>query len=803
MSTHLTPTQRAEELLTRMTLEEKAQQVSAVMPNVLMGSAGYDETLLAEHLGHGIGHISNVAMVGSSPEGIAQTCNAIQDFLVRRTRLGIPAVFHAEALNGVVAPGFTSFPTAIGLAATWNPAAVGEMAAVIREQMKTVGLRHALSPVLDLARDARWGRIHETYGEDAYLASAFGVAFVQGLHGPDLREGVLATAKHFLGYSATEAGQNMAVTQLGKRELYDAHATPFEAAIKLAGLRSVMNSYSEIDGVPVGASREILTDLLRGRMGFTGAVVSDYSTVEWLHTRQQVAASNAEAGLLALNAGLDLELPIPSGYGQNLVAAVREGRLDEAVLNEAVLRLLVDKYSLGLFENPYASRDSVAIAAVAAQGDDLSRRLADQAMTLVANDGVLPLRRGTRVAVVGPNADAAMVNFAAYTYPASLDMLKGRATGESRMAGIESMSQMSDEARAAMAQRAAALMAIDTEQVARGAYGALPLGEAIAQVGTAEVSVVSGVGIHPDDPQDIAAAVAAAKKADVVVLAVGGRCGWFGTRITEGEGTDMATIELPEHQVALARAVAATGKPLVAVVHQGRPYALTPIADLCAAILVAYYPGPRGSQAVAGALFGDVNPSGRLPYSLPRATGQVPLHYGQKRGSGYRRGPDDMFRGYIDLEPTPLFGFGHGLSYTTFEYGPLTASATEIPAAGGTVELSVEVANTGERSGTEVVQFYAADTVTGVTRPAQQLVGFARVDLAAGERRRVTVTVASSQLGYSGLSGRFERAAATVEFAVGASSDDLRGRADVVLVGPTADLEGRRTYLSETRIETA
>ncbi|MCL2594938.1 MAG: glycoside hydrolase family 3 protein, partial [Promicromonosporaceae bacterium] len=438
---NLTPTERASELLARMTLEEKAQQVSAVMPNILIGAGGYDETLMAKHLGHGIGHISNVAMVGSSPQGIAQTCIAIQRFLVNNTRLGIPAVFHAEALNGIVAPGFTSFPTAIALAATWNPEAVQKMAEIIRRQMKAVGLRHALSPVLDLARDARWGRIHETYGEDVYLTSALGVAFIKGMQGEDLADGVIATAKHFLGYSLTEAGQNMAATHLGSRELYDVHATPFEAAIKEAGLRSIMNSYSEIDGVPVGASREILTDLLRGRLGFTGSVVSDYSTVEWLHTRQHVAASNQEAGLLALNAGLDLELPIPSGYGQNLVAAVRDGRLSESVLDDSVLRLLVDKFLLGLFDDPFLECDPELIETVCQEGDPLSARLAEEAMTLVANDGLLPLTKGTKIAVVGPNADAAMVNFAAYTYPASLDMLKGRATGESRMAGIESMSQ--------------------------------------------------------------------------------------------------------------------------------------------------------------------------------------------------------------------------------------------------------------------------------------------------------------------------------------------------------------------------
>lgn len=519
------PVDRANDLLSRMTVLEKAQQVSAIMPTALLGPDGPTSGVLDEVLKDGIGHVSNLAMMGaSSPQNIAKITNTVQRYLRENTRLGIPAMFHAEALNGFVAPGYTSFPTAIGLAATWDPHAVEEMARVISRQMRSVGSLHALSPVLDIARDVRWGRVHETYGEDVYLTTAMGVAFVRGLQGDDLRTGVLATGKHFLGYSMTEAGQNMAATQLGERELYDVYATPFEAAIKLAGLGSIMNSYSEIDGVPAGASRSLLTDLLRGRMGFDGSVVSDYSTVEWLATRQYVADSPAAAGILAIKAGLDVELPQVVGYGHHLVDAVQAGRLDEAVLDAAVRRVLIDKLKLGLFENPYVSEDPIELAAIAKEGRELSRSLADASITLLKNDGTLPLARNLRIAVIGPNADSAMVNFAAYTHPSSLDMTKGIMTGESRMAGVSTMSGDTDPGAEESARRAAQyaqLMAIDTEALVRAAYGAMDLGEAIrAAASESDVTTTTGVRIHPDDPQDVPAAVATAAAADVVVLAL-------------------------------------------------------------------------------------------------------------------------------------------------------------------------------------------------------------------------------------------------------------------------------------------
>ncbi|HEY7230806.1 MAG TPA: glycoside hydrolase family 3 protein, partial [Pseudolabrys sp.] len=433
--------ERANALLRQMTVEEKAMQLSAMFPMALIGTDGLLRDQLDANLKHGIGQISALGAFGhKSPEIVAKTANAIQRYLLTETRLKIPAIFHNEAANGVVAPQFSGFPTPLGLAATWDPSAVEEMADIMRRQLRSIGIQQALAPVMDVARDPRWGRVHETFGEDPYLVSAFSVAFTRGMQGRDLHDGVIPSAKHFLGYAVTEGGQNMAATAIGARELYDVYARPFEAAIRLAGLTSVMASYAEFDGVPIHVSRAILTTLLRERMGFTGTVVSDYTGVGWAQTRQRVAADPEEVGALALAAGMDVELPLIQAYGQALVNAVQGGKVPESQLDESVRRVLRDKFALGLFDDPYVPEDPVRIRAVAVEGNELSRRLASDSVTLLKNEtNLLPLGRDIRkVAVIGPFANSTMVGFPAYTYPAALAMMRARFTGEETlMAGTD------------------------------------------------------------------------------------------------------------------------------------------------------------------------------------------------------------------------------------------------------------------------------------------------------------------------------------------------------------------------------
>jgi len=791
---------RADKLLREMTIEEKAMQLSSVFPLALFDTKGPNRTQLDALLKNGIGHVSALGLIGhKTPETLAKSVNAIQRYLVTETRLKIPAIFHNEAMSGVVAPHFTAFPTSIGLAATWDPTATEEMADIIRRQMRAVGLLQALAPVMDVARDARWGRVSETYGEDPHLVSAMSVAYTRGLQGKDLTKGVLATAKHFLGYAVTEGGQNMAATAVGARELYDVHARPFEAAFRLAGLATVMPSYSEFDGVPISASHAVLTDLLRGRMGFTGTTVSDYVAVGFLHTRQKVVGTPEEAGSLALAAGMDLETPAVYGYGAVLAKAVRDGKVPESHLDRSVRRVLRDKVVLGLFDNPYVSEDAFTIRTVANEGADLSRRIAAASVTLLKNErGLLPLSRDiAKIAIVGPHADDVEVGFTTYTYPAALKMMHARATGgDIAMAGVDLGGGAPPDGKAAVSAELAPVFKVERREYLKSNYSAVSLAEAVRRLlPKAEVTAVAGTGVVPKEPTDIPAAVAAAGNADVVILAVGGRSAWSNER-TEGEGSDTANKDLPSQQVELIHAVTALGKPTIAVISMGGPYALAPVIDTLPAIVTDYYGGPHQAIALADAIFGVTNPGGKLPFTIPRHVGQVPIHLGQKWGSGYRRTKDDIHHGYLDMPSTPLFPFGHGLSYTTFEYGALKLEKDTVD-VGGEAKVSVTFTNTGKRRGTEVVQLYAADTATGVTLPAQQLIGFARVDLEPGQSKAITFVVPMNVLAYTGLSGELVMEPGPVEVSAGSSSSDIRSTATFTVTGTTRVIRGEdRAFLS-------
>ncbi len=801
-----TAMERADELVRRMSIEEKAMQLSAMFPMELIGPDGLLRDQLDANLKHGIGQISALGAFGhKSPETVAKTTNAIQRYLVTETRLKIPAIFHNEAANGVVAPQFSGFPTPLGLAATWDPSAVEEMADIMRRQLRSIGIQQALAPVMDVAREARWGRVHETFGEDPYLVSSFSVAFTRGMQGRDLRDGVIPSAKHFLGYAVTESGQNMAATAIGARELYDVYARPFEAAIRLAGLTSVMASYAEFDGVPIHVSRAILTTLLRERLGFRGTVVSDYLGVGWAQTRQRVAADAEEVGALALAAGLDVELPSIHGYGQALVNAVQGGKVPESLLDESVRRVLRDKFALGLFGDPYVPEGPVQIRAVAGEGDELSQRLAAESVTLLKNEAnLLPLDPDVKkVAVIGPFADSTMVGFPAYTYPAALAMIRARFIGEEiAMAGADTGSEIPPEARTAMLSEVQDYLKVDLEDYVRSNYPAVSLAEAVRTLlPDATVTVVRGTGIMPSAPTDIPTAVDAAREADAVILYIGGHSAWAGKERTEGEGSDSANIDLPPQQVELVKAVSEVGKPTVAVVSMGRPQGLTAVIDGLPAVLTAYFGGPHQGVALAHAIFGVTNPAGKLPVTLPRHSGQSPIHHGQHTGSGYRRTTADIHHGYLDMPSTPLFPFGHGLSYTTFDYGPLRLSSDSVDVA-GELEVAVTVTNSGDRAGVEVVQLYGADTATGVTLPAQQLIGFARVDLEPGATKSVRFTTPLSLLAYTGINGDVVMEPGPVELSVGSSSRDIRSTASLTVTGQTRTFAGHeRAFLSAASVD--
>ncbi|RSM43171.1 beta-glucosidase [Amycolatopsis balhimycina DSM 5908] len=783
--------ERAELLLAEMTVDEKCAQITGVWPWQLVRADGTDAEETEEVLRRAPGHVAGLS--GDDPARVARVAGAIQRQYVTRTRLGIPALIHQEALNGFVTGGHMVFPTAIGLAATFSPDLVEQMAELTRWQMRRLGYRQALSPVMDVALDPRWGRVHESYGEDPYLCAAFGVAYTRGLQGDDLAKGVIATAKHFLGYSHPVGGLNLSAYEGGARQIRDLFAYPFEAAIRLAGLKSVMNSYADVDGVPAGVSREVLTGLLRDTLGFDGFVSSDYTTLEHVVSRQRAASTPGEAARLGIAAGLDVELPGPYGYGSALVEEVRRGTVAERDVDVCVRRVLRAKFELGLFENPYP-HEHIDVTEVADEGGELSRRLARRSVVLVKNDGVLPVApRERTIAVLGPHADAVSLQFPTYTYPALRDMGNAMTRGE--------MVNMVGAAQAQTDWHEAMVSTVDADTFARELYGARSLHEEVAEFAPV-VLVEQGCTLTRSlGPDVLERAVDAARRSDVVVLALGGASLWFNGERTEGEGSDSADIALPAAQTELAEAVAATGKPLVVVLVQGRAYALPRVVRDAAAIVVASYGGPSGPQAIAEVLFGAVNPSGKLPYSVPRHAGQIPVYHHQKAGTGHRNPlPPGSSRLYLDMAATPLYPFGHGLSYTGFSLRDLdhdTRIGTE-----GVAEIGATITNTGRAAGATVVQLYVrVNTFDGVTRPAQQLAGFVRVELAPGEFRRVTFRLAAAQLGYTNAARDFAVEPGWVGFFLGLDSDDRRLEGSFEVVGKQRVLMSEeRSFFSETTI---
>jgi beta-glucosidase len=759
--------ERVDDLLARMTLEEKIAQLGGLWITSLVSGARFNADAAAETLRHGIGHVTRIgASTGLRPEAIANLTNEIQRVAVERTRLGIPVVVHEESTGGFCARDATVFPQAIGLASTWDAPLVEEVAGVIRSQMLAVGARHALAPVLDVARDPRWGRVEETYGEDPVLAGALGVAYVRGLQGRDLRDGVVATGKHFLAYGLPEGGMNHAPVHVGPRQLREVFAEPFAAAVRDAGLASVMNSYSSVDGLPCAGAHAILTNLLREELGFDGVVVADYFSVGLLMSHHRIAGDRGAAAARAIAAGLDIELPAIDCY-RELEAEVASGRVDVEVIDRAVRRALSVKFRLGLFEQPYVDARAAPARFQTPDQRALARRGAAESVVLLTNNGVLPLPPdvGT-VAVIGPGADDERLLQGDYHYPAHVEIvyLGGLGTG--------------NEPAAEEAEGGAAFLPEAGGAFSPGPYftpHVTPLAGLREALGDARVTHAEGCGVSGDDRSGFDAAVAAARTADVAVVVVAGRSG-LRPECTVGEARDAVDLRLTGVQEELVDAVTATGTPTVVVVLSGRVHTLERVARHAAALVQLWPPGEEGGHGLADVLTGATDASGRLPVSLPRHVGQVPVHSGHLSGGGR-----SMFYGdYVDSSAAPLFPFGHGLSYTTFAYDHLRVQATT---TAETLAVSVAVTNTGARPGTETVQLYATDDVASVVRPYRQLVGFARVPLEPGAGCDITFTVHPSRLAFYDDDMRFVCEPGRVTFRVGASSSDLRATASTELSG--------------------
>jgi len=708
--------ERVHDLLARMTLAEKLAQIvgfwekedgEAVAP--LQGEFGA-ATGLDDFARDGLGHLTRA--YGTRPVDAGERAAWLRGFqrrLVRETRLGIPAIVHEECLTGLSAWGATTFPTPVAWGATFDPELVEQMGAAIGASMRALGIHQGLAPVLDVVRDPRWGRVEECIAEDPYLVGTVGTSYVRGLQST----GVHATLKHFVGYSASQSGRNFGPVHAGPRELADVLLPPFEMAVVDGGVRSVMQAYTEIDGVPVASDPALLTGVLRDDWGFDGTVVADYFGVAFLHHLHHVADSLGEAAGLALGAGVDVELPTGDAYLAPLTERVRSGAVDEALVDRAVARVLRQKAELGLLDPSFAaSLDDEAGAAPARIDLDppehraLARRLAEESIVLVANDGTLPLAgpgraAPARVAVIGPNADRSEALFGCYSFVNHV-----------------------------LAQHPGVEPLIAAPTVVEALRAELP---------DTELVVERGCAVDDDDRSGFADAVAAASSADVAVLVLGDQSGLFG-RGTSGEGCDTDDLELPGVQRALVEEVLATGKPVVLVLLTGRPYAVGWALERCAAVVQTFFPGEEGGTAVARVLTGAVNPSGRLPVSLPRSAGAQPYSYLHPTlGEG-----DEV----SNLPTTSPAGFGHGLSYTTFVRSELEVDA-ETP-TDGVLGVRVRVTNAGDRAGDDVVQLYGRDLVASVTRPVAQLLGYRRVHLEPGESAVVELRVPTTRLAFAG-----------------------------------------------------
>lgn len=742
--------QRVADLLSRMTLEEKVGQILCplgwemyeINGNEVSPSDKFKQLLKERYAGmlwatyRADPWTKKTLSNGLNPVLAAKAGNALQKYVMENTRLGIPLFLAEEAPHGHMAIGATVFPTGIGMAATWSPQLIKEVGKVISKEIRLQGGHISYGPVLDLARDARWSRVEETFGEDPVLTADIGRAMVEGLGSGDLSHpySTLATLKHFLAYGIPESGQNGNPSFVGIRELHENFLPPFKQAID-AGALSVMTSYNSMDGIPCTANHYLLTELLRNEWNFKGIVVSDLYSIEGIHQSHFVAPTMEEAAIMSLSAGVDVDLG-GDAY-MNIINAVNTGRMSVDMLDAAVGRVLRAKFEMGLFENPYVNFEKAKREVRNEEHIALARRVAQASITLLKNDcSLLPLSKNiSRIAVIGPNADNRYNMLGDYTAPQE---------------------------------------EVNIKTVLDGVRSKLP---------SSQVEYVKGCAIRDTTAFDIERAVDAARRSEVIIAVVGGSSARdFKTSYKEtgaaiadekgisdmecGEGFDRATLSLPGKQQELLEALKATGKPLVVVYIEGRPLSKNWVAENADALLAAYYPGQEGGNAIADVLFGDYNPAGRLPISVPRSVGQIPVYYNKKA---------PQIHDYVEMSASPLYSFGYGLSFTAFEYSDLQV----ISIAPHSFEVSFKVRNTGKYDGEEVSQLYLRDEYASVVQPLKQLKHFERFHLKCGEEKEVKFVLSERDFALVDKNLKVVVEPGTFQIMIGAASNDIRLHAKV------------------------
>ncbi|MGM0168874.1 beta-glucosidase [Enterococcus sp. AZ135] len=769
---NLSSSERATDLLHRMTIEEKIAQLQCYNPKDKNGPN------LQDDFTNGIGAVAFLAAAwDENKEIVSQKLTDYQKQVMAKSRFNIPALFHIEGLTGVLMPDATSFPTGIGRGAAWDVDLEKKAGAVIGKQMSTVGIRHALAPVLDVSRDARFGRYGECYSEDPMLVSALGTAYVEGIQysGKDDTYAIMATSKHFAGYQAGQGGIHAAATNIPERELQEIFAKPFQAAISKGNLRSVMNHYGAVDGEPVAGSKKLLQDLLRKEMGFDGLLVSDYASLEELYTRLSVCGDRDEAARLSLEVGFDMEFPTPNVFDDNLIEMLKQGEIDQHLLDQAVLRVLTEKFALGLFEKPFPD-DVTTIEQVfnSLESKETSLDYARKSMTLLKNNGILPIKiANKKVAVIGHLAKSTRSLFGGYSYMSVLELAMG---GRNTMAGIESSPEKAwkyqdkDTYKGSMID----VEFPNLEEVANSAYKNCRniYDELVKQCPSAQVGYAYGFPYVGSDETHHAAALTLAQKSDISIVVVGGKYGW-GTSCSTGEGIDSSSINLAPCQEQLLKKMGQAGCEFIIVHLDGRPISSDAADKYASAIIEAWNPGEFGSQAIVETILGINNPSGKLPVSVAYSSAQAPLYYNHGRGSSYHVGTQSPFSSYIDLTHEPRYYFGYGLSYSSFEYSHLTIHKKKINGF-EKLEFRFEIENNGSRKGEEVAQLYLKDKISTVIRPERELVGFCRISLDVNERKTVECTIDLSQIAFLDREYRWKIESGEFDLLVGSSCNDIK-----------------------------
>ncbi len=768
-----TPQERAAALLAELSLDEKMAQVNCIFP---FGENFEDMDKIAEGTPFGIGEVSTLEMRRiETLEEAAQWQRSVQKIVMDNSPHHIPAIFHMEGLCGAFIQDTTSFPAGIGRGSGFDPELEEKIAEIVGRQESACGITHVLAPVLDISRDSRMGRQGETYGEDPALASAMGAAYTRGIQkGENAGRKTESVAKHFLAFHNSQGGIHGTHSDTPVRLLKEIYGKPFQAAIAESGLKGIMPSYNSINGEPMSASYTLLKTFLRDEMGFEGICVSDYGAVSGVHHVQHVGESEADAGLLCMEAGMDIEMPSTTGYGEELKRKFESGEIDMELLDKAVLRVLTAKFRMGLFENPYALAGEELKEAVC-QGKDreISLQSAKESLVLLKNNGVLPLKGDKKkIALIGPHADCARKFFGGYTH---MCMMESTYAIANSIAGVSGVVQAdADKIKTIPGTN---IQSDETEEFDAILHRQKPecrslLEEMRSRMPETEIRYAYGYPIAGADESRFEEALLAVKEADVVILTIGGKHGTC-SMASMGEGVDACNINLPPCQEAFIRKAAEFGKPLIGVHFDGRPVS-SDTADACLdALLEAWSPAETGAEAVASVLLGEYNPGGKLPVSVAYHAGQIPVYYNHPNGSAWHQGESIGFVNYVDMPHTPRYYFGHGLSYTTFAYSDLMISEKEIDAQ-GSVRIEAAVCNTGEYEGDEVVQLYLTDRYASMTRPVKELAGFKRISLKPGERKTVVFEVLASQMAFLDKKMLWKVEKGSIGVEIGSSSEDIR-----------------------------